>query len=198
MKRRPFIGVAAMLAVAGCMASPPDEANNDDSGPDPVESFKPPDQDGSFPGHRTMATGEPVEIRTRSEFIAVLEANGVPVRDTEHRPGTPMTLHIEISEAPESFRDVAYPLALISKAYWAWMLFEGELRPPDEWGPEDIDGEDDERYPPLLIEVNMYADTDDGRAAGFTITDEYLVEYVTGERSAAEYEAAVRESSKEP
>lgn len=207
VNRRAFIGLTTLIATAGCLDSPTENGGDDGgsgpSGPDPVEEFSAPNRDGSFPAHGTMDDGPPVEIRTRSEYLEVLETKGVPVIEHEHQAGTLMGLHVQLAEVPESFEDVAYGLALVSKAYWAWMLYEGELRPPSEWRPEDVDGDDDERYPPLLIEVNMYANgeasyNDDERAAWFTIKDEQLVDYVTGEIEAAEYEAAVRDGSKEP
>lgn len=198
MDRRTFIALG--LGVAGCVGTTPNETDevDEDDDTDPVAEFSPPEESASFPGHGTMDDGPPVELEGREQFLNVLEDNGVAVRDYSHKPGTLMGLHIEVDEEPGSFSELEFELSLVSKGYWAWMIFDGELRPPEEWGPEDVEGEDDDRYPPLLIEINVYVGTDDDRIAWFSIDEEAIVGYVTGELTQTEYEERVRDGAREP
>lgn len=211
-RRETIVSIAA-VAIAGCGAdtssngneSSDDDTSNSDSDSsstsgsatsDPVAEFQPPTDAEAFPAHGTL--DDVTEIETRSQFLEVLEGHDVNVRDWNHEPGTLMGLYIDVDEEPQSVDAVAYELSLISKAWAGWMLHNGDLKPPSEWTPDDMDGDDDERYPANLIEVNMHLDGQDDRVGWIELREDPLLDYLTGEITAEEYHNEVAEGAAVP
>lgn len=194
LTRRSAVAAIGTL-LAGCATEESDPGGSGD--PNAVENFEPPSDSGPFPRHGVLEDGV-TEIGTRSQFLEILEGNGTTVRDWSHESGTLMGLHIEIGGEPSGIGDVSSELSLISKAWWGWMMFDGELRPASEWSPDDMDGNGDERYPANLIEVNMYTEGSEERVGWVSVREEAIVGYLNGELSTEEYRSDVTEGAALP